>query len=180
MHNSALIQDYITRARHRLAAIDLLHDRGDYADVVRMCQETVELALKALVRSAGIEPPRTHDVSRILTDEAARFPQDLGAHLPRLASISHSMRRDRELAFYGTEDLTPSEFYRREHAEAARGSAGWVVERVEHAVRRERGAESREAGAAWRAAPKRERRRAPRAVKAAKPAKTAKKRGAGR
>ncbi len=161
MHNSALIQDYITRARHRLAAIDLLHDRGAFADVVRLCQETVELALKALVRSAGIEPPHTHDVSRILDEQAARFPKEVRADLARLAKISHSMRRDRELAFYGSEDLTPSEFYQREHAEAARTSAGWVVERVEQALRRERTGESREPGDARRSASKPHPRRGP-------------------
>jgi hypothetical protein len=38
--------------------------------------------------------------------------------------------RDRELAFYGAEDLTPSTFYTRPDAEHARTGARRVVETV--------------------------------------------------
>ena len=46
-----------------------------------------------------------------------------------------TLRRDRELAFYGAEDLTPSEFYRKTDAVAARDAARLVVERVQPHVR---------------------------------------------
>jgi HEPN domain-containing protein len=36
------------------------------------------------------------------------------------------MRRDRELSYYGSEDLTPSEFYHKEDAEEAFEDAKWV------------------------------------------------------
>jgi HEPN domain-containing protein len=36
------------------------------ADVVGESQEIVELALKGLLRSCGIDPPRIHDVSDVL------------------------------------------------------------------------------------------------------------------
>jgi len=36
-----------------------------------------------------------------------------------LIAASRELRRDRELAFYGTEDLTPSEFYSKKDAERA-------------------------------------------------------------
>ena len=39
--------------------------------------------------------------------------------LANLIHASKSLRRDRELAFYGSEDLTPSEFYNLSDAEAA-------------------------------------------------------------
>jgi hypothetical protein len=48
----------------------------------------------------------------------------------RLAAISRALRRDRELAFYGAEDLTPSSFYREEDARIARDSAREVVAAV--------------------------------------------------
>ncbi|MGH9341962.1 MAG: hypothetical protein ACRD1R_20830 [Acidobacteriota bacterium] len=38
--------------------------------------------------------------------------------------------RDRELAFYGSEDLTPSEFYDQADAQKALEGAKWVVEAV--------------------------------------------------
>ena len=90
MHNRSLTTDYITRARHRLASIDVLHQLGDYADVVRESQEAVELALKALLRHVAIEVPRVYDVSSVLEQTADRLPVALLPHVPRLASISRA------------------------------------------------------------------------------------------
>ena len=128
MQNKALVQDYINRAHHRIAAIDTLFERGAWADVVREAQEAVELALKALLRSISIEPPRIHDVSEILLQKQELFSKDIQTNLKKMAEISRSLRRDRELAFYGSEDLTPSEFYKIGDAEQARSQARWLVE----------------------------------------------------
>ena len=57
-------------------------------------------------------------------------------HIEELVEISRSLRRDRELAFYGSEDLTPSDFYRKPDAEAARAGSRRVVEAVTAAVKR--------------------------------------------
>ena len=128
MKNKSLVKDYLKRAEFRLAAIDTLYEKGAWADVVRESQEAVELALKALLRSALIEPPRVHDVSDILIAQRGLFLESVQIHIDRMAKISRSLRRDRELAFYGSEDLTPSEFYHEEDALEARGSARWVIE----------------------------------------------------
>jgi len=120
MRNRDLAADYVRRAGARLAAIDVLFDASSWADVVRESQEVVELALKGLLRACGIDAPRIHDVSEILVRERARLPEDLAKDVDRLARASKQLRRDRELAFYGSEDLTPSEFYSRPDAEEAR------------------------------------------------------------
>jgi HEPN domain-containing protein len=133
LKNRSLAEDYIARAEHRLAALDVLFERESWADVVREAQETVELALKSLLRSSNIEIPRVHDVSQILSDHSERMPARVRPHLGRMGEISRSLRRDRELAFYGSEDLTPSEFYLRSDAERARDDARWVVGRVREA-----------------------------------------------
>lgn len=130
MRNRTLAADHVRRAAARLAALDALHEAGSWADVVRESQEVVELALKGLLRAAGVDPPRIHDVADVLEAERDRLPASLARHLPRLAAASRRLRRDRELAFYGAEDLTPSEFYRREDADEARSAARFVVERV--------------------------------------------------
>jgi hypothetical protein len=51
--------------------------------------------------------------------------------IERLAAVSRSLRRDRELAFYGAEDLTPSSFYREGDATLARDGARDVVATVQ-------------------------------------------------
>jgi hypothetical protein len=127
MQSPELAQDYIHRAEVRLRALDVLFEARSWPDVVRESQEIVELALKALLFSVGIEPPRVHDVSGVLLAERERIPPALAPDLEELADASRHLRRDRELAFYGAPDLTPSEFYTRSDAESARGSARRTV-----------------------------------------------------
>lgn len=130
MRNRDLAADYVHRATVRLRALDVLFEARSWADVVREAQKIVELALKGLLRSHGIEAPRIHDVSDVLLAEQDRLPASLRADLPKLAAISRDLRRDRELAFYGAEDLTPSAFYSEEDAVRARDEARLVVSRV--------------------------------------------------
>lgn len=130
MQNRALAADYVRRAGARLRALDALFDQESWADVVREAQEVVELALKGLLRSSGVEPPRIHDVADVLLDEQARLPEAVRGDVGRLADLSRGLRRDRELAFYGAEDLTPSDFYRRADAVSARDAARFVVGHV--------------------------------------------------
>ena len=130
MRNRRLARDYLRRAKLRLAAVDVLFDAESWPDVVRESQEIIELTLKGLLRSCGVEPPRLHDVSRILMAEMDRLPADLLCDVDWLADTSRQLRRDRELAFYGAEDLTPSDFYSRTDASHARDSARRLVELV--------------------------------------------------
>ena len=135
MHNRTLAADYLARATHRLAALEVLFERESWADVVRESQEVVELALKSLLRFSSIEVPRIHDVGQILLSESCRLPQTVRPHIEDLVAVSHSLRRDRELAFYGSEDLTPSDFYQKPDAELAFAGARRVVAAVTAAVR---------------------------------------------
>lgn len=126
MKNIDLATDYLLRAENRLAAIEVLVQRSGWADVVRESQEVVELCLKALLRKSKIEVPRLHDVSGVIEESANKLPKSLQPHIHRLCQISRSMRRDRELSYYGSEDLTPSEFYHKEDADEAFDDAKWV------------------------------------------------------
>ena len=135
MRNIDLAFDYVRRAAVRLQALDVLFDNSSWADVVRESQEVVELALKGLLRAHGIDPPRVHDVSEVLLAERERLPEAVHVELEELAAVSRDLRRDRELAFYGAEDLTPSGFYTRADAERARDGARRTVAAVRPHVR---------------------------------------------
>ena len=130
MRNPDLAADHVRRAEIRLKGLDVLFEHQSWADVVRESQEVVELALKGLLRAFGVEPGRIHDVSEILIAERRRLPESLQDKLDDLASISRNLRRDRELAFYGAEDLTPSGFCTRADAERARADARRTVAAV--------------------------------------------------
>ena len=127
MRNLELARDHVHRAKVRLRALDVLYRARSWADVVRESQEIVELALKGLLRAFGVTPPRVHDVSDLLMAERERLPLVLQNEIQILADASRELRRDRELAFYGAEDLTPSSFYSKKDATAARDSARRVV-----------------------------------------------------
>lgn len=134
MRNPELAADYVRRAGVRVRALDVLFDAQCWADVVRESQEVVELALKGLLRAYGVAPPRIHDMSAVLLSERERLPAAVVAHADRLAAISKDLRRDRELAFSGTEDLTPSSFYAEPDAVRARDAARFTVTIVTPAV----------------------------------------------
>lgn len=134
MRNPDLARDYVKRAGVRLRALEVLVEGESWADVVRESQEIVELTLKGLLHFCGVDPPRIHDVSEVLVAERARLPEELVPAIDILVEASRQLRRDRELAFYGAEDLTPSGFYSKEDAGRARASARRVVELVRPCV----------------------------------------------
>jgi HEPN domain-containing protein len=134
MTNDSLARSYLRKAQARLAVLDILHDKEAYSDVVREAQELVELALKALLRLGGIEPPKWHDVGSILLEHRNRFPTVAGDDLERLARISTWLRKERELAFYGDVDFIPTEQYGPEASLRAIDDAHFVLEVVERVV----------------------------------------------
>ncbi|MGH8583945.1 MAG: HEPN domain-containing protein [Gammaproteobacteria bacterium] len=122
-----LARDYLRRARIRRAVLDLLYEAAAYPDVVREAQELVELALKGMLRWAGVDPPKWHDVGEILLAQQARLPPELGPDLPVLARISRRLRKERELAFYGEIDLIPGQAYDEAQARTAIADADTVL-----------------------------------------------------
>lgn len=134
MRNSSLALDHITRARKRLSAVNALFKEEAWADVVRESQEIVELSLKALLRAHKVDAPQIHDVSEILLQNQSLLAKAIQKDLEKICDISRGLRRDRELSFYGSEDLTPSEFYKRKDAVAAREQANWIVSIVQSQV----------------------------------------------
>jgi HEPN domain-containing protein len=134
MTNPSLELDYVMRAGHRLAALRVLLDRDAHADVVCEAQEIIELCLKALLRASGVTVPQIHDVGRIVVGEVDRLPVAVRPDAGRMAEISKALRKDREISFYGSEDLIPSEFYTRADVERAFDDARWVHERVSMVV----------------------------------------------
>ncbi len=127
MKSKALGNDYLKRSVVRLKALEVYVREKSWADVVRESQETIELALKGLLRCNNIEFPRLHDVSNIIKDNLEQFPKEMHEQLLIFGKYSHDLRRDRELSFYGSEDLTPSEFYSEEDAKEAFRKAKAVV-----------------------------------------------------
>jgi HEPN domain-containing protein len=128
MTANELARSYPTKASVRLEMLHFLAERQAWSDVVREAQELVELALKGLLRQAGIDPPKWRDVGPVLLEQAALFPADLQAQLQELARISKRLRREREFAFYGDIDFVPTHEYSDADARLAIDEATVVVD----------------------------------------------------
>jgi len=134
MNSDRLSRAYLEKGKLRLEVLEFMHRRGGYSDVVREAQELVELLLKAVLRSIGVEAPKVHDVSRALAAVKAKLPGVIVDNLDEIADISRSLRKDRELSFYGTEDWIPTEEYDQSDSEEAISKARKVLEWVAQAL----------------------------------------------
>lgn len=127
MNNTTLALSYLKKADVRLDVLDLLYKKKAFSDVIREAQEIVELSLKSMLRSVGIEPPKIHDVGGLLLEHKDKFPKAVSRRLERLALISKILRKERELAFYGDIDFIPTEEYTDRDARKAIKDARFVV-----------------------------------------------------
>lgn len=119
MNTKSLAESYLKKAMDRLDILDLLFKKSAFSDVIRESQEIVELSLKGMLRSIGVEPPKIHDVGGLLLEHEDKFPKDIAMQLKKLADISKKLRKERELAFYGDIDFIPTEEYTKEDAKDA-------------------------------------------------------------
>jgi HEPN domain-containing protein len=123
MTTNELAAGYHRKCVDRLAALDVLHARHAHSDMVPESQEVVELALKGMLRWAGIDPPKIHDVGDLLLEFAGRFEGVSGAELAALARASKELRKEREFSFSGDIDFIPTDEYDADDADTAIGQA---------------------------------------------------------
>jgi HEPN domain-containing protein len=99
-----MARSFFRRAQTVLREAERLYEDEAWNLVVRRCQEAVELTLKGLLRGAGAEIPKVHDVSGALRQNVDRLPTEVAAEIDTLVSASRRLREERELAFYGDEE----------------------------------------------------------------------------
>jgi hypothetical protein len=131
---SELARAYLEKASKRRRVLEVLKEEQAWSDVVREAQELVELALKAMLREVGVDPPKWHDVGPILIEQAERFPDATRAQLSELARISHWLRKEREFSFYGDVDFIPTEQYSAQDADRAIVDATYVLDAAKRLI----------------------------------------------
>lgn len=136
MTSEDLAQSYFRKSVDRLDILHLLLKKGAYSDVIREAQEIVELCLKGMLRYAGIEPPKYHDVGPLIIEHKTRFKGISSGEILRIAQISKELRKERELAFYGDIDFIPTEEYTLEDAKEAIEGANFVVKIAKRMMRK--------------------------------------------
>lgn len=93
MTKNDLACSYLEKATKGKRVLDVLMEEAAYSDVIREAQELVELAMKAMLRWVGIDPPKWHDVGPIMLENVELFPDSLRPDLPQLAEISRWLQR---------------------------------------------------------------------------------------
>jgi len=101
-------KSYLRQAKARLEdALDALQEEN-HPYAVRLSQECVELSLKAVLKAVGIEYPKIHEVSDLLSDIRDRFPDWFKTEIDFLRESSKLLFKKREPSLYGDEEtLTP-------------------------------------------------------------------------
>lgn len=124
-----MARSYLRQARRIFGEAERHHRDQGWHLTVRRCQETVELALKAVLRGSGIEVPHVHDVGIFFVEHAERFPETFTKHLDRVVSISRRLREEREISFYGDDEVgaPPERLYSAQDAEEALGDARFIL-----------------------------------------------------
>lgn len=121
MNSLEMARSYLRQAEERVKHAEEALRTGNYAYTMRQSQESVELALKGILRLVAIEPPKWHDVGPILKRHRELFPQWFRDRVDEIASISRRLRREREPSMYGDEETgtPPDQLYSLMDAEEA-------------------------------------------------------------
>lgn len=136
MTNRVVGRAYIEDARVILAEAEASLEQGHFHRTVRKCQESAEMALKGLLRMAGIEYPKAHRVGRVLLESSVA--QVVSAdRLREIARISDELADAREEAFYGSEERSAAELFSCEDAIDALAKAKAVEIFVAEMVQRQ-------------------------------------------
>ncbi len=121
MTNKELALGLFRQGKSRFKTMKEAFQDEDDPYTVRAAQECVELSLESVLISAGIDPPKWHDVGTILLEHADRFSPVDKTVLEEMAFISRSLRGEREKSMYGDEvlRLPPDRIYSKYDAEMA-------------------------------------------------------------
>ena len=112
-----MVKDYFFRAKWCLKEAEMALFEKNYSMCVRRSQESLEMAIKALLRSMAIEYPKGHDVGDSLIYIEKKLPDYLRSEVPFLRSLLTELSRVRGPAFYGyeREGIPASEAFSKEY-----------------------------------------------------------------
>ena len=104
MRSIRVARSFLRQAGARLEDAEDALGEANHPYAVRLSQECVELSLKAVLRSVGIEYPKVHEVSYVLEEVVERFPDWFRAEVEYMAESSRLLFKKREPSLYGNEE----------------------------------------------------------------------------
>ena len=130
MTNHELMRSWLEEAEDRLGEAQERFKDERFHRVVRLCQESCELAQKALLAFYGMDVPKEHHLHKLISQQppVRQLPPEVQR---RLFQSSQELSKDRIPSFYGGPDGTPPQaLYDAERAQEALEQAHFVLETV--------------------------------------------------
>ena len=110
MKNDIAGKSYIGDAKIILEEAEESFNKGYNHRTIRKCQESIELALKGVLRIVGIEYPKSHRIGVVLKDSALKEKLDEET-LEKIIAITDRLADEREIAFYGSDKLSAKDMF---------------------------------------------------------------------
>jgi HEPN domain-containing protein len=98
-----MAEDYLAESASILSEARAAKDMGRHHRAIRLSQECLELTLKAILRSVGVEYPKEHDVSDAIEENLELFPDWFRSVTPKLEEGSTWLSERRGISMYGDE-----------------------------------------------------------------------------
>ena len=134
MKNSEIMRAWLEEAAGRLVEAREQQERGHYHRTVRLCQDSSEFALKALLMFCGVDVPDEHALHQLVSRQplVKQLSKD---EQRRLTRSSRELADERLPSFYGSPDGTPPQrLYTQAQAEHALEEADFVLATVRRLV----------------------------------------------
>lgn len=130
MKNNSAGRSYVEDAKIILEEAEESFNKGYNHRAIRKCQESVELALKGILRVVGIEYPKSHRIGVVLKDSALKEKLEEGT-LEKIITIANRLADEREIAFYGLDTSSAKDMFDEDDASEAIADAHYIIKIID-------------------------------------------------
>ena len=130
MKNNIAGRSYVEDAKIILEEAEESFNKGYNHRAIRKCQESVELALKGILRVVGIEYPKSHRIGVVLKDSALKEKLEEGT-LEKIITIANRLADEREIAFYGLDTSSAKDMFDEDDASEAIADAHYIMKIID-------------------------------------------------
>ena len=130
MKNNNAGRSYVEDAKIILEEAEESFNKGYNHRAIRKCQESVELALKGILRVVGIEYPKSHRIGVVLKDSALKEKLEEGT-LEKIITIANRLADEREIAFYGLDTSSAKDMFDEDDASEAIADAHYIIKIID-------------------------------------------------
>jgi hypothetical protein len=130
MKNNIAGRSYVEDAKIILEEAEESFNKGYNHRAIRKCQESVELALKGILRVVGIEYPKSHRIGVVLKDSALKEKLEEGT-LEKIITIADRLADEREIAFCGLDTSSAKDMFDEDDASEAIADAHYIMKIID-------------------------------------------------